>query len=267
MRHRNNPGLTEPSSDPSELGQRLKASGAGYLAVDRLVGHSAVASVFAARDVREGRPVTLKLVDSDLAYDVGAPAFVRGIGSTHELRDPHVLAPASGAAGRGAIYYLGPYAAAEPLHDHLAQLQPIRFADALLIAVDTARAVDRWHSLGLAHGEVRWETLLIQSGQVLLRPPSRVSYSWDARCRDVQGLARFFLDLLDRTIQQPEGDGRWQRLRAALVREAEGSGPLSPSAGRLGDKLMAIDCQATPPEAGRTGPLCRLLAAVRLRVG
>jgi hypothetical protein len=43
-------------SEAGELGQRLRAAGAAHLAVDRLVGHSAVASVFAARDIRQGDP-------------------------------------------------------------------------------------------------------------------------------------------------------------------------------------------------------------------
>jgi hypothetical protein len=165
------------------LGARLEAAGAGRLAVDRFLGNTAVASVFLGHDVGDGRAVTIKLVDSDLAYDVGGAEFVRGIGSASELADPHVLPPGIGVPG--AVCYVGAYASAEPLRDHLSRAQPVRFADAIRIAADTGRALGRWHALGLAHGSVRWESLLIQSGQVLLSPPDHATSGRDAQHRDV----------------------------------------------------------------------------------
>jgi hypothetical protein len=249
-------------SEAGELTQRLRAAGAAHLAVDCLVGHSGVASVFAARDIRQRRAVTLKLVESDSAYDVGAAAFVRGIGSAEELGDPHILPPDWHTRGRGALYYVGPHVAAEPLTDHLMRSRPMRTADGLLIAADIARALDRWHTLGLAHGEIGWDMLLIQSGQVLLRPPSRVTYGYEPRRRDVQALARLCLDLLDQTAEPAVGPGRGQSLREVLLRAADQPGT-SLSARRLAERLtLMAELEAMRPGAERAGPLRRLLTAV-----
>jgi serine/threonine protein kinase len=249
--------------DLLRLASRLRAAGAGHLAVDRFLGHTAVASLFLGHDAREGRPVTLKLIDSDLAYDVGAAEFVRGIGDARELADPRILPPGPGPGSPGAICYVSPYAPAEPLRNHLSQSQPIQFADALRIAVDTARALDHWHVLGLAHGDVRAESLLIQAGQVVLPPPDRVRYGWDARQHDVQALARFCLDLLDSSSQKPEEEGCWPRLRTGLMRAAEGSGSLALSAGRLAEKLTDAQYRAAGPDVDWLGPARRFLTAVR----
>ncbi len=254
-------GSSEPWLDFLRLGRRLRAAGAGHLALDRFLGHTAVASLFRGRDVRGGRTVTIKLVDSDLAYDVGAAEFVRGIGSAEELAEPRILPPGPGAGARGAICYVSLYAAVEPLRDHLPR--PIRFADALRITVDTGRALDHWHSLGLAHGAVTWDSLLIQAGQVVLAPPDQVTYGWDARQRDVQALAQLCLDLLESSVQSPDEERWWeQHLRPGLVRVAGGSGAPSLSARRLADRLTEAEYRAAGPRAGKMGALRRFLRAV-----
>jgi len=245
------------------LGARLEAAGAGQLAVDRFLGNTAVASVFLGHEVDGGRPVTIKLVDSDLAYDVGGPEFVRGIGSASELADPHVLPPGPGIPG--AVCYVRAYAPVEPLREHLARAQPVRFGDAIRIAADTARALARWHALGLAHGSVRVETLLIQSGQVVLRPPDQAVSGREAEHRDAQALARLCLDLLEPSVQEPVSDTRWQRLEAALLRAAEGADPLSLTAERLADRLTEVEYRVTQPEASRSTRFRRFVATIRGR--
>jgi hypothetical protein len=138
----------------------------------------------------------------------------------------------------------------------------MRTAEWLLIGADIARGLDRWHTLGLAHGEIRWERLLIQSGQVLLQPPSRVTYGWDARRRDIQALARLCLDLLDQTADPAVGHERRHSLREVLLRAAD-QPSTSVSARRLAEQLtVTAEREALQPEAEQAGTLHRLLAAV-----
>ncbi|HYL29160.1 MAG TPA: hypothetical protein VEU27_04460 [Gemmatimonadales bacterium] len=257
---------SKPPGDLAALSSRLQAADIGYLAVDRFLGNTAVASVFLGHDVGNQRPLTLKLVDSDLAYDVGGAEFVRGIGSTEELSEPHVLAPGPDPSVPGAICYVSPLATVEPLREHLARSQPVRFVDAIRITMEMARALDRWHSLRLAHGNVRWESLQLQSGQVLLAPPERVAYGLDAQRRDLQALIRILLEVLDPSIEKPERDRRWRRLHTALLRAAEGLGAPSPSAAWLADRLTEVEYRVTRPGAGRMASLRRFLASLWGRV-
>lgn len=259
-------GESKPPGDLGAVSSRLQAADIGYLAVDRFLANTAVASVFLGHDVGDGRPVTLKVVDSDLAYDVGGAEFVRSIGSTRELASPHVLPPGAGPTAAGGLCYVGPYTAPTAVREHVSPSRPLPFADAIRIAMEAARALDRWHALGLAHGNVRWETLLMQSGQVLLCPPERVTYGWDARRHDVQALARICLDLLEPSPDQPAADRRWRRLHSALLRAAEGLGPPSLSAGRLADRLTEVEYRVTRPGAGRMASLRRFLASLWGRV-
>jgi hypothetical protein len=258
----------EPPGDLALLTARLQAADIGHLAVDRFLGQTAVASVFLGHDVGTGRPVTLKLVDSDLAYDVGGAEFVRGIGSVRELAEPHVLPPATDPTVPGAICYVSPFEAPEPLRGYLARAQPLQFAEALQLATDAARALDHWHALGLAHGGVKWDNLQIQGGQVLLSPPEDVTVGADARRHDVEVLASICAEVLDRSTERPEADRRWERLRALLLRASRGAGPASLTPARLADRLTEAEYDATSPGAGRSMRFRRLLAAVwdRLRV-
>jgi hypothetical protein len=157
-------------------------------------------------------------------------------------------------------------ATVEPLREHLARSQPVRFVDAIRITMEMARALDRWHSLGLAHGNVGWESLQLQSGQVLLAPPERVAYGLDAQRRDLQALIRILLEVLDPSIEKPERDRRWRRLHTALLRAAEGLGAPSPSAAWLADRLTEVEYRVTRPGAGRMASLRRFLASLWGRV-
>jgi len=241
-------GESKPPGDLAALTSRLQAADIGDLAVDRFLGNTAVASGY-------------------LGHDVGGAEFVRSIGSTRELASPHVLPAGAGpTTAAGGICYVGPYTTPTPVREHFSRSRALPFADAIRIAMEAARALDRWHGLGLAHGNVRWETLLLQSGQVLLSPPERVTYGWDARRRDVQALARICLDLLDPRHDQPGGDRRWRRLHTALRRAAERLGPPSLSAGRLADRLTEVEYRVTRPGAGRMDWLHRFLVSLWGRV-
>ena len=109
------------------------------------------------------------------------------------------------------------------------------------------------------------ETLLIQSGQVVLRPPDQAVSGREAEHRDAQALARLCLDLLEPSVQEPVSDTRWQRLEAALLRAAEGADPLSLTAERLADRLTEVEYRVTQPEASRSTRFRRFVATIRGR--
>lgn len=254
--------LPRPPGDVAALTARLRAADIGYVAVDRYLGDSAVASVFLGHDLGSQRQLLLKLVDSDLAYDVGGAEFVRGIGSAQELAEPHVLGPGPDSRRPAGICYVGPFTPAVPLRDSLARSQPVRFADAVRIAMEMAGALDHWHALGLAHGALDWESLLVQGGQVLLSPPERVGEGREARRGDLQALARICLELLDPSAERPERSRHWQRLRAVLARAAAGDCPPSLSARRLADRLTDVEYRMTRPRSRRLASFRRLLASL-----
>ncbi len=226
---------------------RLEAALGGCYAVERLLGRSAVASVFLAHDIPGRRSVTIKLVDTDLAYDVGGATYVRAIGDRRELGKAHVLPPGPGANDGGGLYYVSPYVPGRPLSEFLMKSPTIGWEEALRIASDSARALDHWHALGLAHGDMGPDTLLMLGDQILLAPPSRVVYGWEERRRDVQALARLCLALFERSRRPALPPGNWQRLHALLAGAAAGSAPPSFSAGDIAETLASA-------ERGELGP-------------
>lgn len=260
------PGRPVQPNDEAQLERRLQAVGAGHIAVGRFLGHTAVARVFLAHDRRTGRAVTAKLVDSEMAYDVGGPEFARGIGSVPALRDPHVLAPGTEPGAQGAICYFTPYVPAVSLGEHLSTGGALPFIDAVRIAADAARALGHWYRLGVGYGCFRMDALLLQHGQIMLPPPDESSYQPNGSWRDVRNLARFILDLRNRCADWPHGNLRWQRLRAQLRRAAEGQGSPSLSVADIADALAWLEHEAEPPGRSQAGLLRRWLAALRASV-
>ena len=78
-------------------------------------------------------------------------------------------------------------------------------------------------------------------------------------------MARLCLDLLEPSVQQPASDGPWLRLRAVLLRAAQGSGPPSLSAEGLAERLTEVEYRVTRPEAGRSTRFRRFVATIRGR--
>src|SRR5262249_8538914 len=108
-------------------------------------------------------------------------------------------------------------------------------------------------------GEIGWAILLIQNEQVLLQPPSRITYGCDARQRDVRALAGLCLDLLDQIAEPPVGAEGWESLREALRAVHQLGTALS--ARRLAERLTQMaEREAARPGAERSGLLVRLVA-------
>src|SRR5207249_3932315 len=62
-----------------ETFERLQSALAGRYAIERELGHGAMATVFLAQDVKHRRPVALKVLRPDVAATVGPERFVRDI--------------------------------------------------------------------------------------------------------------------------------------------------------------------------------------------
>jgi len=249
--------------EPGALAERLRAAGAGHLSVEELIGCNAMASVFRGKDLRNGQAVLIKLVESDAAYDVGSPGYVRSIGTADELRRPYILSPQAGPARSGAVYYVSPFTASEPLAAVLARSPRLGQAEAFRVAIEAARALDRWHVCDQAHGEVSTQTFLKQGDQILLRQPDMVRYGWEAHRKDMYALASLCLDLLARSSLTGVEDAESQDLMAWLHEVAEGRAEPSVGAGHVANRLLIAEPSGRRARPEANGLLARLLSLAR----
>jgi len=257
------PTVGPPRSETEELERRLREAGAGHLRVDRLLGRSVMGSVFMAVDTGRRQLMTIKVLDSDLAYDVGAEEYLRGIGDARVTTSPHVLGPAVGSEGQGTICYVSHFVPGLPLRERLAQGPQLSLLEVLSLTADAASGLARWHQRGVAHGAIGVDAIALVSGQVVVGDPLPREAGTAARQRDVQALASLTLQLWDRSRVSTDPDGHYTRLRAELAALADPETPALMPAERLAEVLRLTVHQAKPDRGASRSLIHRLITFMK----
>ncbi len=125
---------------------------AGSYTVEREVGRGGMATVYAARDVKHGRRVALKVLRSDLAASLGADRFRREITLAASLQHPHIVAVYdSGEAASGMLWFTMPVIEGQSLRDRMRRQRQLPIDDALRVTREVALALDYAHRHGVIH--------------------------------------------------------------------------------------------------------------------
>lgn len=135
----------------------------GHYRIEALLGKGNRAAVYRATDSRTDRGVALRVFDPDLSAD---PAFAarlrRVLPAVMELRHPHLLPLEDFGLEGGRAYLARPFVAGGTLRDRLGTaLDPV---DAWRLLRPIAAALDLAHRRGLAHGDLKPGSILLQSG-------------------------------------------------------------------------------------------------------
>jgi eukaryotic-like serine/threonine-protein kinase len=150
--------------------------------LDRELGQGGMATVYLAHDLRNNRPVALKVLRPELAAILGAERFLKEIETTANLQHPHILPLFdSGEAGGGLgapggapgtpapyLYYVMPYVEGESLRDRLNREKQLPIADAVRITTEVASALDYAHRHGVFHRDIKPENILLHDGRALV---------------------------------------------------------------------------------------------------
>jgi beta-lactam-binding protein with PASTA domain/predicted Ser/Thr protein kinase len=138
--------------------------GGRYAVVER-VGSGGMAEVYRARDELLGRDVAVKVLSDRLASDRSfVERFRREAQSAANLNHPNVVSLYDYGADDGAYYIVMEYIEGKSLGDIVGEsgaLLPERAAE---IASDVAAALDRAHSSGLVHRDIKPTNIMVTSG-------------------------------------------------------------------------------------------------------
>jgi serine/threonine-protein kinase len=144
---------------------RLQAALAARFRIERELGRGGMATVYLAYDLRQERPVAIKVIHDQLAATIGADRFLREIKLTAQLRHPHILPLFDSGEADGQLWYTMPYVEGETLRQRLTRETRLPLQDALRIAVNVLAALTYAHQHGIVHRDIKPENILLEGGE------------------------------------------------------------------------------------------------------
>jgi len=132
--------------------------------VKRELGQGTSASVYLAQDLKNNRPVAIKVLKPELAASLGADRFLAEIEITANLQHPHILPLHDSGQADGWLYYVMPYVEGESLQDRLDRSGPLEVGEAVKIAREVADALAYAHEQEVIHRDIKPANLLLVSG-------------------------------------------------------------------------------------------------------
>jgi serine/threonine-protein kinase len=137
--------------------------------VERELGRGGMATVYAVRDAKHGRPVALKVLRPELAASLGAERFRREITLAASLQHPHIVSVYdSGETPSGALWFTMPLIEGESLRDRLRRQHQLPIDEAIRITREVALALDYAHRHGVIHRDIKPENILLVDGQPMV---------------------------------------------------------------------------------------------------
>lgn len=132
----------------------------------RRVGHGATATVYLARDRRHDRPVALKVLLPDIAWDTRR--FLREIRIVAKLTHPHILPLLDSGQALGRPYYVTPFIEGASLQDRLATGRSLSVEESVRLGCQIADALGYSHAAGVLHRDIKPGNVLMTGSHALL---------------------------------------------------------------------------------------------------
>ena len=155
----------------------LDAALAGRYRIEREIGRGAAATVYLAEDLRHGRRVALKVLNSELGAALGVERFQREIRTQARLQHPHILPLFESGSAAGRLFYAMPYVEPGSLRDRLRREAPLSVETVAQLAAEVASALTYAHALGVIHRDIKPANILISDGGHALLTDFGIAYA------------------------------------------------------------------------------------------
>ena len=153
-----------PRSTKDDPIDRLRSALAGRYAVEWEVGRGGMSRVYAARDLRHGRRVAIKVLRPELATILGADRFLREIEIAARLQHPHILPLFDSGEAGDLLFYVMPFVTGETLRARLTRMGRLTIADAARIGREVTDALGYAHREGVVHRDIKPENVMLGAG-------------------------------------------------------------------------------------------------------
>jgi TolB-like protein/Tfp pilus assembly protein PilF/tRNA A-37 threonylcarbamoyl transferase component Bud32 len=150
---------------------------AGRYLIEQEIGRGAAATVYLAQDLRHGRRVALKVLNSELGAALGVERFQREIRTQARLQHPHILPLFDSGSAAGRLFCTMPYVEGGSLRDRLRREGPLPVEAAAQLAAEVASGLTYAHALGVIHRDIKPENILISAGGHALLTDFGIAYA------------------------------------------------------------------------------------------
>ena len=161
-------GESERGPRLPELVDRLTNALSDRYRIIRLIGRGGMAHVYLAEELHLHREVALKVLDPELAVEIGSGRFLREVDLASKLAHPHILPIFSAGEAGGLLYYVMPFAADDSLRNCLKDGEAFPIPDALRITCEVADALAYAHAKSVVHRDIKPENILISGDHALV---------------------------------------------------------------------------------------------------
>ncbi|HEU4955817.1 MAG TPA: serine/threonine-protein kinase, partial [Gemmatimonadales bacterium] len=151
-----------------DLLDQLQSALDSRYAIEREIGHGGMAVVYLARDLRHDRTVAVKVLQPQLAEQLGAERFVREIRVAARLHHPHLLPLYDSGDANGFLYYVAPFVEGGSLRDRLTREGRLALGPALRLTREVADALDYAHRQGVVHRDIKPENILLEDDHAIV---------------------------------------------------------------------------------------------------
>ena len=128
-----------------------------------------MATVYLAQDLRNNRPVALKVLREELAATIGEDRFHREIQIAAQLQHPNILPLFESGEAEGFFYYYTmPYVEGPSLRERMVREGALPVADVVRILRDVADALTEAHAHGVVHRDIKPENILLRGRHALV---------------------------------------------------------------------------------------------------
>ena len=148
--------------------QRLRDLLAQSYSIDRELGRGGMAAVFLAQDCKHHRSVAIKVLNPDLAANLGPERFLQEIKLAARLNHPHILPLFDSGSVDGFLYYVMPYVEGESLRERLDREQQLSIEEAVHHGRAIASALDYANRQGIVHRDVKPENVMLYEGEAMV---------------------------------------------------------------------------------------------------
>jgi Tol biopolymer transport system component/tRNA A-37 threonylcarbamoyl transferase component Bud32 len=156
------------TAPPESMPDQLRDALADRYRVEAELGRGATAIVYRAFDHKHGRPVAIKVLNSDLAATVTGERFLREILFAAQLQHPHILPMLDSGQAAGSVYFVMPLVDGETLRARLERSPPLTHNESIRILLDLADALSFAHRHGVVHRDIKPENIMLTGRNALI---------------------------------------------------------------------------------------------------